>query len=121
MATPPVLTGAQSITITRGTPGSIELPVKNPDGTDLDITTGYTVGILIRPSANENPSAASVAPTGFTLTPGNGKVTASWGFAMDENFFNAQNSYALVITNDSWATKSVPQAGRISVVQTALG
>jgi len=122
MATPQMIIQSGSKVLIPGSPGSLRINTFNPDGTVLDVHTGYTVGInRAFPQSNPNPGlgaqdVSSQMSAAFDTTG----LTLSWTGTQATNMVNSiltsmQNAHAVALSNDSGTTQSFCYQGSLAI------
>jgi hypothetical protein len=113
MATPQFQPQLKNVTMFQNNAGSIRIDTKAPDGTPIDVHTGFTLGgVLIAASQGRNAAAIATDITGqFTAAFDATGVTLSWSAAQASSMFSQiysqQNTGYVTLTNDSATTKSI--------------
>lgn len=121
MATPQVIVQSGLAQLYNNSPGQLRVNTFNPDGTVLDVSTGYALEhVECAGSSQWNPIAGSQAlsthmsatfdTTGFTL-----KWTGVQATAMLAAIFNLVNDFYVFITNDSGTTRSLALKGTLNL------
>jgi hypothetical protein len=99
---------------------AVFFPTQNPDGTPLDVSSGFTSTMRSRPSIQDNTLAAALTDLGSgsvakTYSPTGVTYTFPWSDITTAPPTLSQN-YEVVISNDSNATLSTIASGQITLV-----
>jgi len=122
MATPYVATQNVEWVATDATPGFIVFEVKDAAGADIDVSTGYTFRIRVRPAIQDNRLATALYLEGsanVTITGGNGTITVTWKDNMTQEIPQLLSNYSILMSDDSFTTRSTPAYGQLGINETA--
>jgi hypothetical protein len=121
MATPALLIQQKNLQVIPANATSLRINTFNPDGSALDVSSGYELAKFYAfPSSNASPyasktdlSAAMVAAfdeTGFTLN-----ISASNANSIITLMKTISNNFSVSITNDDETTSSVAAVGTLTI------
>lgn len=125
MATPAMLVQSLNITVVPGSPGTARIDTFNPDGSALDVSSGYTMDFLnAKPATDSNPLVAPVKlaaqfskafnATGLTIS-----WTAAQASAIAAALATSRSSIGVGLSNDTGTTATLAASGSLTVDSSA--
>lgn len=124
VATPVVKQSVLNVITDSKSAFQINIPILNPDGTQLDVSSGYVANAVILPSdafGSTADQSIGVPAGGATIVLALGLITLKFPYEWaGTNLYSLKNKIEVSISSDSNATNSTCAKGTLQFVATSL-